>query len=58
VTDNRGISHTGGYNVLYTDGHAKWFSDPGDQFKELATNTGPGDFADAGVQFWTAVDAE
>jgi prepilin-type processing-associated H-X9-DG protein len=41
--------HDRGYNILYSDGHVKWFSDP----TGLLRNNG-----DGGIIFFTAVDGK
>jgi prepilin-type N-terminal cleavage/methylation domain-containing protein/prepilin-type processing-associated H-X9-DG protein len=41
--------HVGGYNILYSDGHVKWFSDPTGRLKNPF---------DGGWDFYTAVDGK
>jgi prepilin-type N-terminal cleavage/methylation domain-containing protein/prepilin-type processing-associated H-X9-DG protein len=45
----RASGHRGGYNVLYADGHVKWFNDPIGAFR----NTG-----DGGINFFTSADGK
>lgn len=45
----RTIGHVGGYNILYSDGHVSWFSDP----RGFLRSTG-----DGGTAFFTAVDGK
>jgi prepilin-type N-terminal cleavage/methylation domain-containing protein/prepilin-type processing-associated H-X9-DG protein len=46
---SRTRGHVGGYNILYSDGHVSWFSDPGGFLR----NNG-----DGGIPFFTAVDGK
>ncbi|MDD4180957.1 MAG: DUF1559 domain-containing protein [Victivallaceae bacterium] len=47
--EDRATGHKGGYNILYSDSHIKWFSDPNGILK----STG-----DGGINLFTAVDGK
>lgn len=46
---NRAQGHPGGYNILYSDGHVKWYSDPSGHLRNSA---------DGGIAFFTEVDGK
>ena len=45
----RAKGHQGGYNILYVDGHVKWFVDPNGALRNVA---------DGGINLFTAVDGK
>jgi prepilin-type N-terminal cleavage/methylation domain-containing protein/prepilin-type processing-associated H-X9-DG protein len=46
---SRAQGHSGGYNILYSDGHVSWYSDPTGNLRSAA---------DGGIVFFTEVDGK
>ena len=46
---SRATGHPGGYNILYSDGHVSWFSDPTGAFRNAD---------DGGIAFFSYVDGK